>query len=395
MDNPTARFIALLLGGFALLCAGFYLGRGTAPVAEPAGGVPANTTAAEAPHNAGPAHAEAPAHHAPPVDLHAGHSEDDGHHHFPPEIPAEGIVPGSSDPRQARDLPGLLSALRAAVAEGDPHAMTECQNAVLEWLRSDEARALETIQAFRKEDAPSVLDILASAIAADPVLAANVRVAEAFLTIAESRDGAPAQRQSALYFLSQAGVLSPALQDRIAAYARVEGDPALQSGAVAALAQVARLDEARAPSVNAQLLDVARSAADGMVRSNALGALTGRVTEDATLTQVAEFLRSDRDSEVRRAAAESLGGVPAERRGPALAALEAAFRSESATEVRRTILISIVRAGRADAAATLERIAGIDPSLARDAQDYLEILATGETDPNRVFEAKSRREAGR
>lgn len=392
-DRPAAKIVLALLGGFALLCVGFYLGKGAPP--EPARNAPA-------PRNAGTTLVREPARNAPAIppvehpDDHSTHGEE--HHHFPPEIPRNEVgdvgrhLPALDNPR---DLNALLAGLKAAAAEGDPALMTQFQNAILQFTRGDEGKALEVVAAFRGEEASSVLDILASALASDPAFAANPRIQEAFLDIAERGDDLAVRRQSALYFLSQTWRMPPGLQDRIATLARMESDPSLQSGAVQALAQFARTDEARRAVVNGQLLDVARGSTEAMIRANAISALAPRACDDSSLAHVAEFLRSDRDSEVRRAAAEALGGAAVEARFVALAELEKAYRAEPGDDVKRTILMSIVRAGRGDAAAALERISSADPALARDALDYLEILRSGETDTDRIFEEKARRETGR
>lgn len=393
--HPAAKSVAVLLGAFAILCVGFYLGKGAAPAPEsalvPRNGATVAVHAANAPHEV----AE-PSKHAPPDPGHADHD----HRHPPPEIPRNeapsGVDPEHvADPRDVRDFPGLLAGLRAAVAEGDPNQITAYQNAILAFTRGDEGRALEVIEAFRKEEHASVLDVLASAIASDPSFAANPRIAEAFLGIAEKSDENAARRQSAFYFLAQTRHMPPALEDRVASFARSESDPALKSGAIQAMSQFARTDEARTPVVNGQLLDVARGAEDPLIRSGALGAVQSRASDEATIAAVAGFLHSDRDGEVRRAAAESLGGVPAPIRVAALTELEKSYRVESAVDVKRTILMSIVRAGRMDAGATLERLIAIDPQLTRDVQDYLDILKSGETDVARIMDEKAKREAGR
>jgi len=392
-DRPAARIVVALLGGFALLCVGFFLGKGSGPVPvrnAPPSRSPGATVRPEPLRNA-PAPSESAAHGNP----HEGHEE---HHHFPPEIPRN-EASGSDSVRPSglenlRDLAGLLLGLRTAVAEGDPTLMTQYQQAILQFTRGDEGKALEVIEAFRKEESSSVLDILASAIASDPSFASNPRIQEAFLAIAEKGDENAARRQSAFYFLGQAHQVPPGLQDRIAAFARAESDPALQSGAIQALAQFARTDEARTVTVNTQLTDLARGCTEPMIRANAISAIQSRACDEAALATVAEFLRADRDGEVRRAAAEVLGGAPVQNRFVALAELEKAWRAEPEADVKRAILISIVRAGRADAAASLERLPP-DPALARDVQDYLQILNAGETDTARIFEEKARREAQR
>ncbi len=397
-SNPAARLVAGLLGAFALLVAGFYLGRGTQPqAARNTAPAPARNGPVEV--NRTPAVKQSPPTPAP-ADPHAGHAHADGeHHHFPPEIPRNEAAPpaGSplADPSRTRDLPGLLAGLRHAVAEADPNLMTAYQNAILTFMRGDEARALQVIEAFRNEESATVLDVLASAIASDPSFASNPRLAEQFLSLAESANENEARRQTALFFLSQTHAMPPLLQDRVAALARVEADPVVQSAAVQALAHFAGTDESRTATVNVQLVDIARSATDPMIRSGALAGVFSRAADENLIATVGEFLRADRDAEVRRSAAESLGGVPAPNRFVALAELEKAYRSEGAEEVRRTILISVLRAGRGDAAATLERLLPADAGLAPDVRDYLEILKTGETDINRIFEEKTRRDLAR
>jgi hypothetical protein len=148
--------------------------------------------------------------------------------------------------------------------------------------------------------------------------------------------------------------------------------------ATAASAAVANLADETDPAIRAALLGAIRDTRDAAVANTLIGALCGET-----------------DSMARDAAAEALGDVAVAHRARTIDALAARFVAEPDEDVRRTILASIVRAGRANSATTLEALRPNAGSLALDVDDYLVALRSGEDDPEKLAALKAAREAAR
>ncbi|MBI3098022.1 MAG: hypothetical protein HYY93_07235 [Planctomycetes bacterium] len=294
----------------------------------------------------------------------------------------------------SKEVAGLIDSLRDACFRGDPEAMTKAQRNLSAFMDGDRARALELIDAFRQEPDASAQECIIGAIASDQRLVGDPAIVSAFLDLAEHGDDST-RRRVALLFLANNPDPSGELSDRLRRLARSDSDPGVQVSALHALSMFAEVRPSLSAQVNRDLLDVATAATDPMVRTNALSVFRGR---DADASQIeslgGRFLR-DPEGAVRLSAAEALGQVRPEARGAALNQLGTAFGQEGATEVRRVILMSIVRAGRADARATLERLLPTAGAMTEDVRDYLEILGTGETNPDAVIQAKAVRDAAR
>ncbi|MBI3272343.1 MAG: hypothetical protein HYZ53_25350 [Planctomycetes bacterium] len=298
------------------------------------------------------------------------------------------------DPAIAGDIKAILKALRGASESADPGNLNYAQDLVRKYVTGDVAKAREVVELLRTEKDLQVLDLLVGALSQDPQIANDPGIVDSFLALAERGDD-PNLRREALLFLSSVSQASSDFVERLARVGKGDADSGVQAGAIQALAQYASTHPDQAAALGHEILDVAQSARDPMVRATAVASIPAANLGDDTLRILGGLVRQDADGTVRIAAAEVLGGVKASARAPVLGFLESAFRQEGEEAVRRSLLYNIVRAGRSDAASALERIAGVDPHLAPDVQDYLEILRSGETDPARIFQEKSERDAAR
>lgn len=391
-DEPRGSDIWFWLGLVAILGAGaavFLLRSARQPVRPPPSG-PTTTTSSSATTSSTPRTLP------PTIPVPVEHPEHPGETvggpggdvHVPlplPPTPATGLP---------KELAGLIDRLRQACFRGDPEAMTRAQRDMMGYANGDPARALELLEAFRREPDPSAQECIVGAITSDQRLVAEASVVSAFLQIAET-DTDSTRRRVALLFLANNPDPSSDLQERLRRLARADTDPGVQVSALHALSMFAEVKPSLALQVNRDLLDIAGAARDPMVRTNALSVFRGHDADTSQIESLGTYLMRDTEGSVRLSAAEALGQVKPEAREAALSQLGTAFSQEDAAEVRRVILMSIVRAGRADARAALERLLPSARASTDDIRDYIEILGTGETNPEAVIQAKAMRDAAR
>ncbi|MBI5368375.1 MAG: HEAT repeat domain-containing protein [Planctomycetes bacterium] len=398
----TGRKVVLLAGVALLVGAGIgigvVIGRTDHPTPAPAasGAGPAATGAPASVPAAAPRPARAVTNPAKTVRGPKGIGEG-GSLHPGGDAHAHGGVPKLSfviDPAIAGDIKAIVKALRGAAETADPGNLNYAQDLVRKYLAGDPEKGREVVELLRAEKDLQVMDLLVGALAQDALVANDPGVIESFLQMAERGDDPNLKRESLIFL---AGVQqSPAgFADRLSRLGRDDADSGVQASALQALGQYAASHPQESVAVTKDLLEVAQGAREPMVRAAALGAINVEQAGAPGLQALGGLVQRDADGGVRIAAAEALGGVRAADRGAALTVMEAAYRQEPDEAVRRSLIYNIVRAGRSDAAAALDRIAALDPKLAPDIQDYLEILKAGETDPNRIFQEKTNRDNAR
>jgi HEAT repeat protein len=117
----------------------------------------------------------------------------------------------------------------------------------------------------------------------------------------------------------------------------------------------------------------AAASTDPKVTSQILGnIMTGEVSPESA-RKLEQLLGSD-SSEVRAAATTALGGVPVTEMASARQSLLAMYRGERDPSVRKAILESIARLGFSSAVPELQRLRGIDPSLAPEIDAWVRVL---------------------
>lgn len=308
-----------------------------------------------------------------------------------PALGARGASP--ADPRRALD--SAVRGLAAALAAKDFEAVSLAEARLRAFLEGDEARAAALLEIFKQEKDPTVLASIASALASDPGAAASAAIAAAMLGIAEDAGGDKARREQALLFLGEATGAAADVAPRLAALAAASDDPALRQGALGALASLARAcPDLRAVAVPA-LLGALRAEPEAETRASILAGIPLADTAPEAASEVAAMLRNDPSPEVREAAAHALGDAAGPARAPAVDTLEASFAGDPAPDVKRAVLISLVRLLGGGARAPIADLRPVAGDATADVDDYLAILAAGETQAERIFKLKFAREAAR
>jgi hypothetical protein len=303
---------------------------------------------------------------------------------------------GSAAGARRPTLAEVADELRAALAAQDFERVGEAEARLRAFVAGDEGRALELLELFKRETDPAFLAVVAGVLGADPAAQGSQALAAALASIAEDPSAPAARREQALAVLSQSTAALPDLERRLAALAAT-GDADFRQAALAALASRAHglpPERGRAEATEA-LLRAVRAEPEPDLRAAFLAGIPLRDAPEAALRDVSAALASDPSPAVREAAAHALGDVSAGARGGTAAALEEAFRREGDLGARRAILISLVRLLGPGAAGPIGRLRPVAGATQVDCDDYLAILASGETQADRIFEAKVAREAAR
>jgi hypothetical protein len=151
---------------------------------------------------------------------------------------------------------------------------------------------------------------------------------------------------------------------------------------------------------DARAADLAVSAAaaaassDPKVTTHILSQLmTGEISAGSART-LEQLLRSD-SAEIRAAASTALGGVPVAEMANARQALLGMYRGEQDTAVRKSILQSIARLGFSGAVPELQRLRGVDPSLAPEIDAWIRVLNMNLQDWSLIQREKQRLQQAR
>ncbi|MDY7233118.1 HEAT repeat domain-containing protein [Hyalangium rubrum] len=134
---------------------------------------------------------------------------------------------------------------------------------------------------------------------------------------------------------------------------------------------------------------VAAASTDPKLTAQILGnIMTGEVS--AGSARKLEQLLGNDSAEVRAAASTALGGVPAAEMGSAREALVGMYRGEKDPTVRKAIIQSIARLGFSGAVPELQRLRGVDPSLAPEIDTWIRVLNMDLQEWSLILGAKQR-----
>ena len=141
-------------------------------------------------------------------------------------------------------------------------------------------------------------------------------------------------------------------------------------------------------------MTAASTTSDPKVAAHILGQLETQAISAGSARSMEQLLRHD-TSEVRGAAAKALGGVPAAEMGSAREALLGMYRGEPEPTVRKAILQSIARLGFSSAVPELQRLRGVDPSLAPEIDAWIHVLGMDHQEWSLILREKQRLQQAR
>ncbi|MBI3857220.1 MAG: hypothetical protein HY293_16160 [Planctomycetes bacterium] len=305
-----------------------------------------------------------------------------------PPVIAEKVPPPS-----VPKLEDIRAELKRSL-ETRPAALNDLHNFLLSALGEGRLSAQQVLEMFRAESDVAVLDVLQGALCVSPDAADEPGIRIAFDQMAKA-DACLGRRQAAIAFLGAAWDRDGSVRKTLLSLADSDGDLSVRLTALGALAGYSQKNGTQAAAVNAGLMDLVRTGSGGdELRTQALSGIEVHGADEGTLRRLAEFL-SDASGSVRLATAERMAEAPPAFRASTLAALEGAIYRESLADAKPLLLAHLVKAGRAEAISSLERVAAAEPRVRADAQDYLAILRAGFVDWSDIAAEKSKRETSR
>lgn len=328
----------------------------------------------------------------------SGSGRDDA---FRPTAAAARPVADPAVPEFAR--PVAREGERAPATGGRPElpdsrvpGLNDRQGSLASALAEGRITPADLLELFRKEQDGAMLDVLQGVLANCPEAADVPGLRAAFEKIARD-DSLLERRQAAIAYLGSVWDRDGSVRETLLSLARSDGSLSIRLTALGTLSAYSAKNGDQAGAVNAGLLELARTPAHGdEVRTQAISVVEARMADEATVRRLSDFL-GDSSGSVRLAAAERLAEGPPAFRVPTVAALEGAIARERDLSTKSVLLATLVKAGRTEAVAALERSARRDPDVRADAQDYLAILRAGFVDWTDIQFEKSKREtaAGR
>lgn len=249
-------------------------------------------------------------------------------------------------------------------------------------LPDDELRA-----AFARETDPVMAEHLAAALVARTERGADPTAMQAVSRrVLEEPD--PAVRAATLRAMRR----TSALENTGDMYERLVSDPSPEVRQEAATNIVEDIQHVysgfHGPAADAAVA-AATASTDPQVTARILGNLDTQKISAESASEIQALLRSD-NAEVRKAAATALGGVPAEQMASARESLLGMYPNEPDVEVRKAMLQSIAQLGFSGAVPDLQRLRGIDPSLATEIDAWILVLSLGLQEWSLILREKQR-----
>ncbi|RKH38809.1 HEAT repeat domain-containing protein [Corallococcus llansteffanensis] len=287
---------------------------------------------------------------------------------------AQSTAPSTAPALQGEtcSVPGLMDQIRRGLASKSP--------AYQRYLRALLREAAVTLPgaelqaAFERETDPVMAEHLAAALVARSEREADRDAMQAVAKRAlEDRD--PAVRSATVRAMRRTGALEKTgdLYERLMR----DASPEVRMEAATNLVEDNKFVYAgqHGPATDTAVAAAAAST-DPKATARILATLnTEKLGAEAAGT-LQGLLRSD-SAEVRRSAALALGGVPAEQMSPAREALVSMYRGERDAGVRKALVQGIAQLGFASAVPELQRLKGIDPSMAPEIDAWIRALDTG------------------
>jgi hypothetical protein len=264
---------------------------------------------------------------------------------------------------------GLMDSIRRGL-----HSNSEAYKAYLRTLLRESAVKLplaELEAAFQRESDPALVEHLAAALVARTERGLETEAMQAVAKRAlDDRD--PAVRTATIRALRRTG----ALEHTGDLYTRLIRDPSPEVRMEAANNLVEdnlHVYGGHSGPAADSAVAAATSSSDPKVTARILGQLTTGEVSAQSAHKIEQLLQSD-SAEVRAAASTALGGVPAAEMTSARKSLASMYYDEKDPSVRKAILQSIARLGFSGSVPELQRLRGVDPSLAPEIDTWIRVL---------------------
>lgn len=307
---------------------------------------------------------------------------------------AEVVAPKKVD--APRSLDSVLAELRAASSKGDDAQSTRLREELLAMITDGDVgeTGKKLIAALRSAKDADEAELIASVIAESDEIATRPEVLSALADMAEHDDLA-GRRAAAVRALGEIPGADADRLAQVAKIARADKDEDVRQAAAFSLGELGERSPGKLATQAARaLVDGLAAEASGAVRTGLIYSV--RDTRDPVVVDaLLGAVQKDGEIAARQAAADILGDVAPAFRDRTMQALATRFEAEEDRDMKLTLLTSIIRAGRENAATTLESLKPRAGALAADIDDYLDGLRSGETDIEKLYALKQEREQSR
>lgn len=304
---------------------------------------------------------------------------------LPTTAAAQVAAPGPELQGQSCSVEGLMDSIRRGL-----QSKSEAYKKYLRTLLRESAVTLpdnELRAAFERETDPVMAEHLAAALVARTERGADPEaIKEVARRAVEERD--PAVRAATVRSMRR----TSALENTGDMYERLVRDPSPEVRQEAATNIVEDIQNVYAgfhgPASDAAV-SAAAASTDPKVTARILGNMDTQKISAESAGRIQSLLRSE-DAEVRKAAALALGGVPAEQMASARQSVLSMYQGERNSGVRKALLQSIAQLGFIGAIPELQRLRGVDPSLAPEIDVWIRVLSLDLQEWNLILREKQR-----
>jgi hypothetical protein len=304
---------------------------------------------------------------------------------LPTATAAQVAAPGPALQGESCSVEGLMDSIRQGL-----QSKSEAYKKYLRTLLRESAVTLpdsELRAAFERETDPVMAEHLAAALVARTERGADPEAIKVVAKRAvEERD--PAVRAATVRSMRR----TSALENTGDMYEQLVRDASPEVRQEAATNIVEDIQYVYAgfhgPASDAAVKAAAAST-DPKVTAKILGSMDTQKISAESAGRIQSLLRSDA-AEVRKAAALALGGVPAEQMASARQAVLAMYRDERDAGVRKALLQSIAQLGFLGAVPELQRLRGVDLSLAPEIDTWIRVLNMDLQEWNLILREKQR-----
>ncbi|NMO21671.1 hypothetical protein HPC49_32670 [Pyxidicoccus fallax] len=312
----------------------------------------------------------------------------------PPEqrMPRLTCRAGYLDFEAVHGLEGVRAAIRQALEQNDPAALTFLGERLSEVIGRDVEAALQVVTWAALASEPELSVLLGGLRNSEAVK--DPRVAARLFTMAEGHADLEHQG-AALVALETQEHFDTAAMDRLATMAK-EGTrvPGVRMLAARTLGRVMQNDFQASGTVTpymTRLLDIARVSTVSDVRRLAveMGSYPAARLEAETVTELARLMREDPDAAVREMAALVMSN--GRDTNAVLQHYAESFRGEKSLCVRAALLRYTLRAGGAEALPQVKEYARLDRRFEQDFADFKALYDAGHTDFDRLWPNKRMR----
>lgn len=278
-----------------------------------------------------------------------------------------------------------------AISIAEPNPVREMGNQ----LREHPGDISKLLEQLKTETDPEKIALLAQ------LIAENANEAGVDLPVKELMgmlsDPLAAKRDAALAILSQVEDVTPEMIKGVGDIARTDVETQVRMSAITTMGRWLNGDSMHRDALSQQLIQTRDASRDNAVRGYAIQAigLQKHGLPANMIEPISQSVYQESSPDNRSIAALALSNVDEANRASAVRTLEQAFATETNLDTKRHLVTMLMRTAGTEAPAVLGRLDTNHDLVRQDVADYLEIIARGETNVDRIFELKEARDGER